>query len=114
MPQKTIFQKIIDRELPATVRYEDERCIVIEDISPQAPVHLLVIPKKPIPRLAQLEAQDAELMGYLFTVIQRLSISLGLEEGFRIVINNGPKAGETVPHLHIHLLGGRVLDWPPG
>lgn len=114
MPQKTIFQKIIDRELPATIRYEDERCIVLDDINPQAPIHLLVIPKKGITRLAKLEPEDAELMGYLFTIIQKLSASLGLEEGFRIVINNGPKAGETVPHLHIHLLGGRTLDWPPG
>lgn len=114
MPQKTIFQKIINREIPATIRYEDEQCIVIEDINPQAPIHLLVIPKKPVLRLAELKPEESVLIGHLFAVIQKLSHSLGLEQGFRVVINNGPHAGETVPHLHVHVLSGRTLDWPPG
>lgn len=114
MREETIFQKIIAKALPATIHYEDEHCIVISDIAPQAPVHLLIIPKKHIARLAELRPEDSLLMAHLFTVIADLTKKMGIEMGFRIVINNGASAGETVPHLHIHLLAGRSLQWPPG
>ncbi len=114
MREHTIFQKIIARELPAAIHYEDEHCIVIEDIAPQAPVHLLVIPKKHIARLAQIAQEDSLLIAHMFSVIQELTQTMGVDTGFRIVINNGTSAGETVPHLHIHLLAGRPMQWPPG
>ena len=112
---KTIFQKIIDKEIPSEFLYEDERCICIRDIEPQAPVHCLIIPKKPIERIAAAEEIDAALLGHLLLVAAQIAKILGLEDtGFRIIINNGKDGGETVPHLHIHLLGGRSLQWPPG
>jgi histidine triad (HIT) family protein len=111
---KTLFQKIIDREIPAKIEFEDDRCIVIHDIQPKAPVHLLIIPKKPIPRVAEASAADEAVMGHLLLVAGALAGKLGLAKGFRIVINNGPDAGEAVPHLHVHLLAGRQLGWPPG
>lgn len=114
MPDKTIFQKIIDREIPAEIVYEDSQCFAIRDINPQAPTHLLVVPKKPIPSLASLEEGDAALVGHLFVVIRRLAEQLGLATGYRVTINCGPDAGQTVDHLHLHLLGGRALGWPPG
>jgi len=114
MPEKTLFSKIIDREIPATIEYEDDHCIVIRDIDPQAPVHLLIIPKKPIPRVAAMEEEDQAVLGKLMWTAKKLSEKLGLEQGFRVVINNGPHGGETVPHLHVHLLGKRKLRWPPG
>lgn len=112
---KTIFQKIIDREIFSEFLYEDEQCICIRDIEPQAPVHCLVIPKKPIARIAATEEVDAPLLGHLLLVAAHVAKTLGLDtSGFRIVINNGKDGGETVPHLHVHLLGGRSLQWPPG
>ena len=112
---KTIFQKIMDREIPAKLAHEDELCIAIHDINPQAPVHVLVIPKKPIVRVAEATGADQALLGHLLLTAAALAKKLGVaESGFRIVINNGRDGGETVPHLHVHLLGQRPLGWPPG
>ena len=111
---KTIFQKIIDREIPARIEHEDEHCIVIHDISPQAPVHLLIVPKKLIPRVAEAETADQAMLGHLLLTAKNVASQLGLANGFRIVINNGPDGCESVPHLHVHLLGKRQLQWPPG
>lgn len=111
---KTLFQKIIDREIPARIEFEDDRCIVIHDIQPKAPVHLLIIPKKPIARLGEATPADEAVLGHLLLVAGDLAGKLGLVKGFRIVINNGPDAGEAVPHLHVHLLAKRAMDWPPG
>lgn len=111
---KTIFQKIIDREIPATIEHEDDQCIVIHDIHPQAPVHLLIIPKRVIARAAEATAADEALLGHLFTVAALLAQKLNLGAGFRLVANSGPNAGETVPHLHVHLLAGRRLHEPLG
>lgn len=112
---KTIFQRIIDREIPAKLAYEDEHCIAIHDINPQAPVHVLVIPKRHIVRIAEAKASEQDVLGHLLLSAAAVAKKLGLEQsGFRIVINNGRDGGETVPHLHIHLLGGRPLAWPPG
>ena len=112
---KTLFQKIIDREIPAKLAHEDELCIAIHDISPQAPVHVLVIPKKLIPRVDLAAPADQALLGHLLltaaTIARKLDIA---ESGYRLVINNGPDGGESVPHMHVHLLGQRPLSWPPG
>jgi histidine triad (HIT) family protein len=111
----TIFQKIIAKEIPAKLAHEDEHCIAIHDISPQAPVHVLVIPKKPLARIAEASAADQALLGHLLLTASALARKLGIaESGFRIVINNGRDGGESVPHLHVHLLGQRPLAWPPG
>jgi histidine triad (HIT) family protein len=112
--EKTVFSKIIDREIPATIEFEDDTCIVIRDLNPQAPVHLLVIPRKPIPRLSESNSGDTELLGHLLRVAQQVAAVCTDGTGFRVVINNGKKAGETVPHLHIHVLGNRSMCWPPG
>lgn len=114
MADKTLFSKIIDREIPAEIVAEDEHCVVIRDIDPKAPSHLLVIPKKPIPRIAEAGADDASLLGHLILTARAMAKQEGLDGGFRVVINNGPDGGESVPHLHVHLLGGRTLNWPPG
>lgn len=115
MAEKTLFQKICDKEIPATILHEDDRCVAFRDISPQAPQHILVIPRKPIPRIAEAGPEDAELLGHLLLVAGQVARAEGIDEsGFRLVINNGPDGGEAVPHLHIHLLGGRRLLWPPG
>ena len=111
---KTIFQKIIDREIPAKIEHEDDLCIVLHDISPQAPVHLLIIPKRHIPRVSESMAEDEHILGHLVHTAKFVARKLSLGAGFRLVINNGPQAGETVPHLHVHLLAGRQLAWPPG
>ena len=111
----TLFEKIIAREIPADIVHEDDRCVVIRDISPQAPVHLLVIPKTVIPRLGEAVAGQGELLGHLLLTAASVAGAEGLAEtGFRVVINHGPHGGETVPHLHEHVLGGRQLGWPPG
>lgn len=114
MAEKTIFQKIIDGEIPAKIEHQDEHCIVIRDIDPQAPTHLLIIPKKLIPRVADASASDTNVLGHLLVTAQRMAKKLNLEKGFRVVINNGPHGCESVPHLHIHLLAGRQMKWPPG
>lgn len=113
-PTPTLFEKIIAREIPAKIAFEDDRCIVLHDISPQAPTHLLVIPKKPIPRIGEAETSDCELLGHLLLTAREQAKAAGLKKGFRLVINNGPDGGESVPHLHLHVLGGRPLNWPPG
>jgi histidine triad (HIT) family protein len=112
--EKTLFERIIAKEIPAKIEYDDEACIVIHDIDPQAPVHCLVIPKKVIPRLAEAKDADSALLGHLLLTAQKVAEKLDLQQGFRVVINNGADGGETVPHLHVHLLGGRSLTWPPG
>ena len=114
MTAKSLFQKIADKEIPAKLIYEDESCVAFHDIAPQAPVHFLVVPRKLIPRIAEATAADESLIGHLLFVAQKVATDLKLEKGFRIVINNGPDGGETVPHLHVHVLGGRHLKWPPG
>lgn len=112
---KTLFQKIIDREIPAKLAHEDDLCIAIHDINPQAPVHVLVIPKKPVARLDEATAADQALLGHLLLTAATLAKKLGVaESGYRLVINNGRDGGESVPHLHVHLLGKRSLAWPPG
>ncbi len=111
---KTLFEKIIAREIPARIEHEDDTCIVIHDIKPEAPVHLLIIPKRPIPRLAAAGAGDEPVLGHLLVTAGMLAEKLKLAGGFRIVVNSGPDAGETVPHLHVHLLAGRPMAWPPG
>jgi histidine triad (HIT) family protein len=111
----TLFEKIIAREIPATIVYEDDRVIAIKDINPAAPAHVLIVPKKPIPRIAEAQAEDQQALGYLLLKAADIARELGLtEKGYRLVINNGPDAGESVPHLHLHILGGRRLAWPPG
>lgn len=111
----TLFEKIIAREIPADIVNEDDFCIVLRDINPQAPVHLLVIPKKPIPRVGEAGVEDQALLGHLLLVASRTAKDHGLaENGYRVVINNGRDGGESVPHLHVHVLGGRPLLWPPG
>jgi histidine triad (HIT) family protein len=112
---KTLFQKIADREIPAKIVFEDDQCFAIEDINPQAPVHILVIPKRVIARLGNAEADDAALLGHLLVAAAAIARERGIDaSGFRTVINSGRDSGETVPHLHVHLLGGRALAWPPG
>lgn len=110
----TLFEKIIAREIPAQIEYEDAQCIVIHDIDPQAPTHFLVIPKQVISRVADAQPEDAALMGHLLLTAASVAKSLKLQGGFRVVVNNGVDGGETVPHMHVHVLGGRAMVWPPG
>jgi len=111
----TIFEKIIARQIPAKIAHEDDLCIAIHDINPQAPVHVLVIPKKPIARVDAASTDDQAVLGHLLLTAGNLAKKLGVSDsGYRIVINSGPDGGETVPHLHVHLLGQRPLAWPPG
>ncbi len=112
---KTLFEKIVAREIPADIVYEDDLVVAFRDIKPVAPVHVLIIPKKPIPRLAQAAPADQAVLGHLLLKAAEVAGRLGLSEtGYRVVINNGPNAGEAVPHLHLHIVGGRRLGWPPG
>ncbi|MEE3370284.1 MAG: histidine triad nucleotide-binding protein [Planctomycetota bacterium] len=115
MPEKTIFKRIIDGEIPADVVYEDELCLAFRDINPQAPTHILVIPKKEIASVNELTDADQALVGHLYLVIVRLAKDYDLAAaGYRVVVNTGAHGGQTVDHLHFHLLGGRSLQWPPG
>jgi histidine triad (HIT) family protein len=115
MAGKTIFKRVIDGEIPARIIHDDELCLAFHDVNPQAPTHVLVIPKKEIPSLAALTDDDAPLLGHMTLVVSRLARQLGLEAGgYRVVINSGPDAGQSVDHLHFHLLGGRPMGWPPG
>ena len=111
---KTLFERIIAREIPAKIEHEDELCIVLHDIQPQAPVHLLIIPKKALPRIGAATNDDQALLGHLLLTAGNLAKKLKLANGFRLVVNNGPDGGESVPHLHVHLLARRPLTWPPG
>lgn len=112
---ETIFSKIIRKEIPAKIVFEDEACLAFHDVSPRAPVHVLVIPKKPIESLVKLETGDAELLGHMWLVIPKVATELGLaESGYRVVVNCGRDGGQSVDHLHFHILGGRSLNWPPG
>jgi histidine triad (HIT) family protein len=110
----TIFGKIIRREIPADIVYEDELALAFRDIQPQAPVHILVIPKQPIAKLSDAESQDHRLMGHLLLTAKRVADQAGLTNGYRVVINTGADGGQTVDHLHLHILGGRSMQWPPG
>lgn len=111
----TLFEKIIAREIPAEIVHEDDQCIAIRDINPQAPVHFLVIPKKCIERIGEAKTEDGSLLGHLLLTAGKLARDHGFEDGgFRLVINHGLDGGETVPHLHVHVLAGRPLTWPPG
>jgi histidine triad (HIT) family protein len=114
MSDKTIFKRIIDKEIPAKIVYEDDLCLAFRDVNAQAPTHVLLIPKKEIPSLDKLDAQDQMLLGHLLLTIRKLAEQLGLASGYRVAINCGPDAGQSVDHLHLHLLGGRPLAWPPG
>lgn len=114
MAEKTIFKKIIDREIPAEIVYEDDLCLAFNDINPRAPTHVLVIPKKEISGVDEIGEEDESLVGHLFVVMRKIAQELGLRGGYRVVTNNGPDAGQEVPHLHFHLLAGRRLGWPPG
>lgn len=108
-----IFTKIINREISADIVYEDEKCLAFKDINPQAPVHILLIPKKEIPSVREIKTEDQELMGHLMTKVPEIATKSNLNS-YRLVINTGEDAGQTVFHLHIHILGGRKLGWPPG
>ncbi len=110
----TVFQKIIDREIPAEIIWEDDDAIAFHDVDPKAPVHFLIVPKKKIARLAEATDADAALLGKLLLAARDLATKLKLSNGYRVVINNGPDAGESVPHLHVHVLGDRALSWLPG
>ncbi|MFM8790312.1 MAG: histidine triad nucleotide-binding protein [Chthoniobacterales bacterium] len=111
----TLFERIAAGEIPAQIVRKDDDVLAIRDINPQAPVHILVTPRKPIARIGQADADDAALLGKLLLAAREIAHEEGIEEsGYRLVINNGPNAGESVPHLHVHLLGGRAMDWPPG
>ncbi len=113
--EKTLFQKIADREIPAQIVYEDELCVAFRDISPAAPVHVLLVPRKPIPSLAAVEEEDAPLLAHLMLKARDIARAEGIAEGgFRTVLNTGADGGQTVPHLHIHIIGGRSMQWPPG
>ena len=110
----TLFEKIINKEISADILYEDHLAIIINDINPQAPTHLLIIPKKVIPKLSDATTEDKEVLGHLMLLAGKIAEDLGLDETFRLVVNNGAKAGQSVFHLHLHLLSGRNLSWPPG
>ncbi|KAK2921686.1 histidine triad nucleotide-binding protein 1 [Channa argus] len=110
----TIFGKIVRKEIPAKFIYEDDLCVAFPDVSPQAPTHILVVPKKPIVQLSQAEEGDAALLGHLLLVAKKCAQDAGLSKGYRIVINDGPDGGQSVYHIHVHILGGRMMGWPPG
>ena len=112
---KTLFEKIAAREIPAAIVFEDDSVLAFRDIQPQAPTHIIIVPKQPIPRIAEATADDQKLLGHLLLKAAEVAAKLGLDKtGYRLVINNGADGGETVPHLHCHILGGRHLGWPPG
>lgn len=114
MSDKTLFERIIDREISANIIFEDDHCIVFRDINPQAPTHVLVVPRKPIPSLDEVAHDEAELIGHLLLIARRIAADEGLTDGYRVVLNCGSDGGQSVDHLHIHVLGGRKMKWPPG
>lgn len=111
---KTLFEKICDKELPANIVYEDELCVAFKDINPGAPTHVLLVPRKPIPKLTDATAEDRDLLGHLMLTAAKLAQQLGVGDAFRLAMNNGAGAGQSVFHLHLHILGGRPMKWPPG
>lgn len=111
---KTLFEKIIDREIPGTIVYEDDHCVAFRDVNPGAPTHILLVPRKPIPRLCDAESADQQLLGHMMLLAPRIAADEGFGEAFRLVVNNGAEAGQSVFHLHLHILAGRPLAWPPG
>ncbi|PWA15900.1 histidine triad nucleotide-binding protein 2, mitochondrial isoform X2 [Gambusia affinis] len=113
-PGPTIFSKVIDKSIPADIIYEDDKCLAFRDISPQAPVHFLVIPRVPIPRISAAKDDDVELLGHLLVVAKNVAKQESLSKGYRVVINDGKHGSQSVYHLHIHVLGGRQMQWPPG
>jgi histidine triad (HIT) family protein len=114
MADKTLFERIADKEIPSDMVHEDDLCIAFRDIKPQAPTHILIVPRKPIPSLDDLTPDDEALVGHLFIVAKDIASKEGLSRGYRTVFNCGSDGGQEVPHLHLHLLGGRALSWPPG
>jgi histidine triad (HIT) family protein len=114
MSGKTTFQRIIDKEIIAKIAYEDDLCLAFHDVKPQAPVHVLVIPKRPIVSVGHLTAEDQALAGHLLLVVKKVADQLDLSGGYRVVANCGPDGGQSVDHLHFHILGGRQMGWPPG
>nr|AFM85651.1 histidine triad nucleotide-binding protein 2 [Callorhinchus milii] len=113
-PPATLFSKIIDKTIPADIIYEDDQCLSFRDVNPQGPVHFLVIPKTPIPRISEAADDDAELLGHLLVVAKNIAKKEGLTDGYRMVINDGKNGSQSVYHLHIHVIGGRQMGWPPG
>ncbi len=111
---KTLFEKIIAREIPATFVHEDEHCVAFKDINPGAPVHILLVPRKPLPRLCDATAEDQSLLGHLMLTASKIAAAHGCGEAYRLAVNNGAEAGQSVFHLHLHILGGRPMKWPPG
>lgn len=112
---RTLFEKIAAREIPAEIVYEDDLVLAFRDIKPAAPTHILIVPKKPIARIAEAGSSDHQMLGHLLLKAAEVAAKVGLRQGgYRLVINNGPNAGESVPHLHCHILGGRQMAWPPG
>jgi histidine triad (HIT) family protein len=111
---KTLFEKIIDREIPATIVHEDALCVAFKDVNPTAPVHLLVVPRKPIARLCDAQVEDQALLGHLMLVANNVAAAEGYGDAFRLVVNNGAAAGQSVFHLHLHVIAGRPMKWPPG
>lgn len=114
MTAKTLFTRIIDREIPADIVFEDESCIAFRDINPQAPMHILVVPRQPIPMVSHAGPENKPLLGHLLATAAKIAEQQGYGDAFRLVINNGASAGQTVFHLHVHVLGGRSFTWPPG
>lgn len=111
---ETLFSKIINREIPADIVYEDDVCLAFKDINPQAPMHVLIVPKKSIAKLADAKAEDQPLLGHMLTKASEVAAQQGYGDAFRLVVNNGEPAGQSVFHLHVHILGGRPFSWPPG
>jgi histidine triad (HIT) family protein len=112
---RTVFEKVVARELPAQIVYEDDQVLAFHDLKPQAPTHILIVPKKPLARIAEAGTEDQALLGHLLLKAAEVAAQAGLRQGgYRLVINNGPHGGESVPHLHCHILGGRFMGWPPG
>lgn len=111
---KTLFEKIIDREIPATLVYEDAQCVAFRDINPAAPMHVLLVPRKPIVKLSDADPTDQALLGHLMLVASKIAAAEGYGDAYRLVVNNGAAAGQSVFHLHLHILAGRAMKWPPG
>ncbi len=110
----TLFEKIVARQIPAEIVFEDDLVLALRDIKPAAPTHILLIPKKPIPRIAEASPEDHKVLGHMLLIAPQIAKKEKLTQGYRLVINNGPDAGESVPHLHLHIIGGRQMSWPPG